>query len=73
VTLFIATDKVHCGTPGVPRQCLQASQCIDANDRRVGSQRSVGDRAQGLAAVSALQLLQLRGAALELNESLFGR
>jgi hypothetical protein len=39
--LFIATDKMHCGTPGVPCQRLQASQCIDPNDRCVSSQRCV--------------------------------
>jgi hypothetical protein len=71
--LFIATEKVRCGTPGMLRQRPQASQCIDANDCRVRSQRSVGDRAQGRAAVSALQFLQLCGTALKLNESLIGR
>ena len=71
--LFVATDKMHRGTPGVPRQRLQAAQCIDANDRRVGGQRSAGDRAQGRTAVSALQSLHLCGTALKLNESLIGR
>jgi hypothetical protein len=60
------------GTPGVPRQYLQASQCIDAGDCRIGSQRSIGDRAQGCIAVGALQFLQLCGAPLELDESFFG-
>ena len=71
--LFVVTDKMNCGTPGVLRQRLQAAQCIDANDCRLGSQRSVGDRAEGCAAVSALQFLQLCGTALELNESVVGR
>jgi hypothetical protein len=34
---LIMTDKMRRGTPGVPRQRLQTSQCIDANDRRIGS------------------------------------
>ena len=71
--LFVVTDKMHCGTPGVLRQRLQGAQCIHANDRHIGSQRSVGDRAEGRAAVSALKFLQLRGTTLELNESLVGR
>ena len=71
--LFVVTDEIHCGTPGVPRQRLQASQELDTNDRRVGRQRSVGDRAQGGATVSALQIVQLCGTALELNEGLIGR
>ena len=71
--LSISTNKMHGGTPGVPRQRLQASQCIHANDRGVGSQRSGGDRAQGRAAVSALQFLELCGTALKLNESLICR
>jgi len=52
--LFVVTDKMHCGTPGVLRQRLQGAQCIHANDRHIGSQRSVGDRAEGCAAVRAL-------------------
>lgn len=71
--LFVATNKVHHGTPGVPGQRLQASHRIDAHHRRVGRQRSLGDRTQGRAAVRALQLLQLCGAVFELNESLINR
>jgi hypothetical protein len=71
--LPIVTDKMRRATPSVPRQRLQISQCIDANDRRIGSQRSAGDRAQGRAAVSALKILQLSGTALELNERRIAR
>ena len=73
VMLFVATDEMHRGAPGVPRQRLQAAQRIDAHDRRVGTQRSAGDRAQGRASVRLLQLRQLCGAALKLGESLIGR
>ena len=71
--LPVVTDKMRRGTPGVLRQRPQISQCIDANDRRIGSQRSAGDRAEGRAAVSGLKFLQLPGTALQLNESLIGR
>lgn len=71
--LLIAADEMHRGTPGVQRQRLQTSQGIDANDRRVSGQRSIGDCAQGRAAVSTLQFLQLSGTALELNESFLSR
>ena len=61
------------GAPGVIRQRFEASQRVDANDRDVGSQCSVRDRAQRCAAVAAPQFAQVRGTALELNESLLGR
>ena len=51
------------------RQRFEASHGLDANDRRIGRQRSVGDRAQRRAAVTALQFLELCGAALKLNKS----
>jgi hypothetical protein len=54
-------------------QRLQAPQGVDANHRRVGSQRSTRDRAQRLAAVIALQFLQLYGSTLKLNKSFRGR
>ena len=71
--LFSATDKMRCGAPSVMRQRFEAPECVDANDCRVGSQRSVRDRAQRDAAVASLQFPQLRGTALELNESFLGR
>ena len=71
--LFNATDKMHCGAPGVMRYRLKAPQRVDANDCCVGSQRSVRDRAQRGVAVVALELPQLRGAALKLSESFLGR
>ena len=52
--LFTATYKIRCRAPGVTRQRFEASHHIDENDCRVSSQRSVGDRAEGCAAVRAL-------------------
>jgi hypothetical protein len=57
----------------VTRQRFEASHHIDANDRRVSSQRSVCDGAQSRAPVTTLQFLQLCGSALDLNQSLLGR
>lgn len=54
------------------RQRFEVSQRVNPNDRRVGSQPSVRDRAQRGAAVGAPEFAQLHGAALELGESLLG-
>ena len=37
--LVVATDEMFCTTPGMSRQRLQALQCIDTSNRRVGGQR----------------------------------
>jgi len=56
----------------VMRQRFEASQRVNPDDCRVGSQRSVRDRTQRGAAVGAPEFAQLHGAALELSESFLG-
>lgn len=68
-----ATEKMGCRSPGVLRQGFEVSHRIDAEQGRIGSEGSIGNRAKRRAAMSAQHVGKLCGGTRERCDSFVRR
>ena len=68
-----AADEVSRRAPGVTRHRFEVPDRFDANERRLGGKRSIGDRAKRRTAVGAQRFTELSCSPRELGDGIVSR